>query len=117
MGWREIVKEIQGRYEDRVRRGLPITPHTGRSRKKKRKDNRKPGVASGPFVMIDVDNVFNETAMAFLVTMGEEKIWLPKSQIRHPDLIVVGECDFSFEVTEWIARKKNIPFDPNESEP
>lgn len=113
MGWRDILVEIQSRYEERVAQGLPITPGSkkGRKRKKGRRPDRKPKAARGPFVMVDVEVVHNETPLAFLMVIDGESQWFPKSQIRHPDLIEVGECDFSFEVTEWIARTKNIVFD------
>jgi hypothetical protein len=65
-------------------------------------------VGASNWVHLDVDEILRETDAAFLVQIGEDEVWLPKSQIDGADGYEVGDCDLTISVTEWLARQKGL---------
>ena len=53
-------------------------------------------------IAIDFDELEQETEAAFLVVIDDEKIWLPKSQVR---MYPKGKKVF---VPEWLAQSKGL---------
>lgn len=55
------------------------------------------------WVFLNIDSVEKVTEKAMLVKVGEEEVWLPKSQIKEdestPNLMVISE---------WIAGEKGL---------
>ena len=62
------------------------------------------------FVVIEVDRIVHETDSAFLLLIDDEKVWIPKSQVEDPDSYSKGDCDLTMNVTEWIAKEKELVF-------
>lgn len=63
--------------------------------------------ASG-WVYIDVDEIVAESANAFLCRIGDEKLWLPKSQVSDAEDYQAGDEGVTLAVTEFIARAKGL---------
>lgn len=57
-------------------------------------------------VTVHVDEIRRESEKAILVAIGEEEIWLPKSQLRGD--YSEGESDIDVTMTKWIAEQKGI---------
>jgi hypothetical protein len=57
-----------------------------------------------------VEEVVGETPKAFLLQLESklEAIWMPKSQMAHPEDCEVGDYDVDIAVTEWIAMEKGL---------
>lgn len=53
-------------------------------------------------VKIDFDELSKETEAAFLIVIDDEKIWLPKSQVR-----VYPKAKTAY-VPEWLALEKGL---------
>ncbi len=59
---------------------------------------------------VHIDVAFKrETDKAFLVVVDDdEEVWLPKSQISHPDDYSEGDTDCTISITEWLAEEKGL---------
>lgn len=59
-------------------------------------------------VDIEIDGIERQTGKAILAIIGEEEVWLPKSQIefdvdaKHPEDTVI------VKVAEWLAIEKGL---------
>lgn len=53
-------------------------------------------------ITLTYDNFIAPTARAFLVTFGDEKVWLPQS------LTEIDESNNTLEIPLWLAVEKNI---------
>lgn len=53
-------------------------------------------------ITLTYDNFITPTAKAFLVTFGDEKVWLPQS------LTEICESDNTLEIPLWLAEEKEI---------
>lgn len=62
------------------------------------------------WVYIVVDEVLRETDKAFLLKIGDEETWMPRSQIAPEDEegMRAGDSDFEIGISEWIAKEKGI---------
>lgn len=62
------------------------------------------------YFAVHVDEVIRESksGAALLLRISDEEIWIPRSQIREPEEADVGRCDFDLEITEWIAKEKDL---------
>lgn len=63
--------------------------------------------ASG-WVHVDADEIKRETEKAFLVVIGDEECWLPKSQVDNASQYEAGDKDVTLSITEFIAREKGL---------
>ena len=63
--------------------------------------------ASG-YVHLDVDTIKRETDRAFLVVIGDEEVWLPKSLVSDADDYEEGDEDVCLSVPEWFASKEGL---------
>lgn len=55
-----------------------------------------------------MDFIEKITEKAMLVSIGDEWIWLPLSQVADADDYEEGDEDCTISVTEWIAREKGL---------
>ena len=53
-------------------------------------------------ITIDFDELEKETGAAFLIVINDEKIWLPKSQVR------IYEKKKKIYLPEWLAQEKDL---------
>lgn len=63
-----------------------------------------------PREMVEIKNVecLKETGAAILCKIGEDEVWIPRSQLGD-DSHVNEEGDVgTLEITEWIAIEKNL---------
>lgn len=62
------------------------------------------------YTTVHVDEVIRESqsGAALLLRIGDDKVWIPRSQIREPEDADVGRCEFDIEVSEWIAKEKGL---------
>lgn len=65
-------------------------------------------MGSSNYVHVQVDKILRESEKAFLVRIGDEEHWLPKSQLADPDDYEVGDTDLSIAVTGWLANEKGL---------
>lgn len=59
-------------------------------------------------VRVDVDRVEAETALALLLVVGAEEVWVPKSQIEDADEISVGDEEIEVEIAEWFCQQEGL---------
>lgn len=60
------------------------------------------------WVYVQVDLIKVETDKAFLCLIGDEEMWLPKSQIEDVDDYAEGDTDVELAISEWIANEKGL---------
>lgn len=60
------------------------------------------------WVYVQVDRIKVETDKAFLCLIGDEEMWLPKSQIEDVDDYEEGDTDVELAISEWIANEKGL---------
>lgn len=65
-------------------------------------------MSASNFTHIQVDRIKVETDKAFLVVVGGEEIWLPKSQIADAEDYSEGDCDIELSISNWIAAEKGF---------
>lgn len=53
-------------------------------------------------ITLTYDNFITPTTKAFLITFGDEKIWLPQS------LTEIDESDNTLEIPLWLAEEKGV---------
>lgn len=63
--------------------------------------------ASG-YVHLEDCKVVRTTDAALLVDFGEDRYWLPKSQVADPETFKAGDGPVTISITEWIANQKGI---------
>ena len=65
-------------------------------------------MGASKWVHVSVSKVVRETDKAFLLQIGEEEHWIPKSQMSDADDYATGDTDVTISVSEWIANAKGI---------
>lgn len=70
------------------------------------KENRRMSMSN--YVHIEVDEIIRETDKAFLFLIGDDEIWIPKSQVSDADDYEMGDKNCSISVTEFIANEKGL---------
>ena len=65
-------------------------------------------MSASNYVHLDVDEVLRETDKAFLISLGGEEFWVPKSQIADAGGYEEGDVDCVMSVTKWFADKQGI---------
>ncbi len=60
------------------------------------------------YVHVEFEQILQETDAAFLITIQDEDVWLPKSQIANPEDYTEGDAGGTISITEWIANEKGI---------
>ncbi len=65
-------------------------------------------MGSGNYVHLDVDEILRETDGAFLLKIGDEELWVPKSQISDASDYGEGDEDCTVSVTKWFADKEGL---------
>jgi hypothetical protein len=59
-------------------------------------------------VRLIVDVVLRETEKAYLIVVGYDQIWIPKSQMCLDDELEAGDEDVEIFVTRWITEEKGL---------
>lgn len=68
-----------------------------------------PRQQQGNWVMLNVLKVERETEKALqLLLEGGELLWFPKSHIKDPEFLEVGQEETEVEVSRWIATEKGL---------
>lgn len=105
--YRNGLVVLDQKRDRRPRRKGPEESGRAEARRKSpapRKSNRK----EDTWVEIEVEDVDAETEAAILVDLGDEDMWIPKSQIS-PDSDVQKKGDEgTLLITEWIAKEKGL---------
>lgn len=57
---------------------------------------------------IGVEEVLNETGMAYLFVIDGEEVWIPKSQMEDSDAVCVGDTEVEVEISQWLCEEKWI---------
>jgi hypothetical protein len=101
-----------------------ICPHCGKHIDQVRKKEYSGGKQQEKKFIEFSFKIKRETAKAIGVDwLGEETLWLPKSQCRHTTGEAIGEDDFdegqvvSLNLTEWIAKEKGLIEENGEAKP
>ncbi len=63
------------------------------------------------YVSVFVDEVVRESdsGLALLLSIDGGEYWIPRSQIREPEVLSVGDSA-EVEITKWIADDKEIDY-------
>ena len=61
------------------------------------------------YVTVFVDDVIreSESGLALLCEIEGERVWLPRGQLREPEMVEIGYSG-NLEITRWIADEKNL---------
>lgn len=70
-------------------------------------------MGSSGYVHIQVDIIIRETDKAFLVEVGDNQHWIPKSQIASADDYDVGDRNITVSITEYIAKQLGLEEEGN----
>ena len=68
-------------------------------------------MSSSRYAYLDVDEIVTETDLAFLFRVGDEDIWVPKSQIADKDDYEVGDKEVEIGITKWWCEKNGFEVD------
>jgi hypothetical protein len=68
-------------------------------------------MTASQYVHVEVDEIIRATDDALLVKLGEEEVWIPRSQIADDERYEEGDLNCTVSITKWIANRKGIDYD------
>lgn len=65
-------------------------------------------MTASSWVHISVEEIIRETDSTFLFQIGDDQVWIPRSQVANPDDYEEGDKDLTVSITEWIAKQNGL---------